>query len=134
MAEYINKSEAHGYCADSVLAGTLTKEQGDTIDDFLEGCTVSITDEDIIESAQALACEGLPVRVEKALEVRATLCGYMDDLETRRLSNSVDIGVYDPEETAEMENIKSVIRDIERRIGRYFVEEFFDMEARNDND
>lgn len=129
MAEYINKREARDYCAGSVLSGVLTKEQGDTIDDFLKGCTVSITDEDIIESAKVLVCEGLSVRVKKALEVRATLSGYMDDLETRRLLDSVDVGVYNPEETAEEKNIKSVIRDIDTRLGRYLVEEFFENEG-----
>lgn len=129
MAEYINKREAHDYCTGSVLSGVLTKEQGDTIDDFLEGCTVSITDEDIIESAKVLVCDGLSVRVKKALEVRATLSGYMDDLETKRLLDSGDIGVYNPEETAEEKNIKSVIRDIDTRLGRYLVEELFENEG-----
>ena len=39
MAEYINKRKAHIYCADSMLAGDITKEEADLIDDFLEGCS-----------------------------------------------------------------------------------------------
>ena len=39
MAEYIDRDKAHIFVADNVLAGIITREEADIIDEFLEACS-----------------------------------------------------------------------------------------------